>query len=313
MKRYCLILTMLLIALTGFSKDWYVVNSSSSLNIWAAPNVESKVIGSVNPNDTLDVYESANGWAKIIVGKSLGYVKSDALEYVGPARTKNKGNSEVENGDLGTEIFFLTWLITAIAMLVFILVKIKREHLTGFAHYLRWGIFLFVSLMELIIFPSLGWGIFDVFDGRGAEFALFLLFIPMTIMACLMAKTFYDIMDDVKHDYKVSFSFIWAPIALMAGFAITTISALWDNQITTISLFCITVLSQVYFIGNMIIKITKAKNIIAALVVLATYIIGTLALAPLLAFVLFSFLMIKLCKHFFGAAMTPTPDPYKYC
>ena len=309
MKRYLLILTMLLIALSSPAKDWYVVNSAT--NVLTSPSIESKVIGSVSPNDTLEVYESASGWSKILIGKSLGYVKSDALEYIGPA--KSNINSEDESNSLASEIFFLTWLMTGIALFVFAIMRFKNEHLAGLAHYIRWGIFIFISLMELITIPSLGWGIFDMLDGKAAFFMLVVFLLPITITACLQVITYHNIIEDVKHDCKVSFSFLWAPIALVVGFTLTLITSLWDNQIITISLLAITALSQIYFIVNLVVKITKSRNIIVALLVLATYIIGILAIAPLSAFALFGFLMIKLCKHFFGAAMTPPPsNQYNY-
>ncbi|WP_288361189.1 SH3 domain-containing protein [uncultured Bacteroides sp.] len=57
----------------------YYCTARSALNIRSAPNTNSRVIGTIRPNQTVEVFSITNGFAKIKYGTENAYVSSQYL------------------------------------------------------------------------------------------------------------------------------------------------------------------------------------------------------------------------------------------
>jgi len=95
MKKFINLILAILLSL-GWSAyaDTYVVTASTILNIRKSPSKKSKIIGTLSPNQEVDVVEIKDNWAKITCKKGYGYI------YASYIASKTANNPIAEEGPM---------------------------------------------------------------------------------------------------------------------------------------------------------------------------------------------------------------------
>lgn len=167
-------------------------------------------------------------------------------------------------------------------------------------------------MLELIYVPKV---LPDGSDGNSLMIAILVLCIPLGLTAFLQIKSFFDILEDYKSNYSITYGVYWGPVVLIIGLIMSVVGTLFDsNTIVGVSIG-VTLISQIVYVAILFFKVFKSQNIITAIMCVLTYILGLASIALIGALVLFGMLMFKVGKHVLGGMLTPTPTntyPYNY-
>jgi len=75
----CCVLMMLIACMSAFATEWAAVVTKKS-KVYASASTSSKVLGTVNKNQSLNVLDWKNGWAKVTLNGKVGYMDLDNVK-----------------------------------------------------------------------------------------------------------------------------------------------------------------------------------------------------------------------------------------
>lgn len=138
----------------------YEVTANTFLNIRSYASTDAPVLGTINKGGEVDVYEIADGWAKIAYDGGYAYVSSEYLK-----KSESNPMSNPESKSFGISIFMLdignvkwmVFLILGLSVGLFTIRKYREEEFIGDKLLItNWILFLAVCIIELIYMSAMG-------------------------------------------------------------------------------------------------------------------------------------------------------------
>ena len=301
-----------LISLYGFSIETYKVSSDVPYNIRKLPNVESEIMGSTKGYEEFEVYEIVNGWAKIIHGDTIGYVKSDCLvKSNGIVEKKSNVVKTEKASDFGAFGYIFT---LAFVLFVFSIVRFKHGYLRGWMNYANWAVFLAIIALEILILSNTSNESFLPTESDSPIFDLLRFIFLLLFTALMQIYGFFKVMSDISYTYDANFFISDGVKLLTIGFVLSVIIGLiWGGELFLVGLF-LTILSQFYFALKVFGAVLKGEgNFVTAILSACTYLIG-LAVTCIITSVLFVIIVgVLFVRGYLDAISQPTTrTEYRY-
>ncbi len=160
MKRYIWTFILCFFCLIVSAQTRYEVTANTFLNIRSYASTDAPVLGTINKGGEVDVYEIADGWAKIAYDGGYAYVSSEYLK-----KSESNPMSNPESKSFGISIFMLdignvkwmVFLILGLSVGLFTIRKYREEEFIGDKLLItNWILFLAVCIIELIYMSAMG-------------------------------------------------------------------------------------------------------------------------------------------------------------
>ncbi|MBQ1255682.1 MAG: SH3 domain-containing protein, partial [Clostridia bacterium] len=116
----CFVLTMLLACMSALATEWAAIVTKKS-TVYASASTSSKVLGTVSKNQSLNVLDWKNGWAKVTLNGKVGYMDLDNVKkttrnaYVNSATCKVYASYSTSSKVLATYAYGDTLKLEAIS------------------------------------------------------------------------------------------------------------------------------------------------------------------------------------------------------
>lgn len=135
-----------------FAAQDYRVKVKTTLNVRSLPDPKSSVLGTLNNGDHIEVYEIANGWAKIKFNNKEAYISSEFISPIYQSASSGDNTFRSSNDSKRTVVYIILGL-SAIALLIR---KIKTvEESEGVTLVFSYLILLSICALELYYFIGL--------------------------------------------------------------------------------------------------------------------------------------------------------------
>lgn len=140
----------------------YEVTASTFLNIRSAADASAPVIGTIDKGGKVDVYEIADGWAKIGFDNGFAYVSADYIRKVEtPVAAAAEADSPLFNfsleGLFSADVEWMVFVIAGLSLVLFFIRKSRGEEpLEDSLYVANWILFLAVTVVELVYLALMG-------------------------------------------------------------------------------------------------------------------------------------------------------------
>lgn len=153
---------LLCCCLLAVAQTKYEVTANTFLNIRSYADASAPVLGTVDKGGKVDVYEIANGWAKIGYDGGYAYVSADYLRKIENTATVQSTSTGYDFSSWsfskgGAE--WMAYVIAGLSIILFFIRKMRGEdplNDSGNLYVINWILFLVVAILELVYVAIMG-------------------------------------------------------------------------------------------------------------------------------------------------------------
>lgn len=309
MKNIAWVIVFLVCSLFAMAQTKYEVTANTFLNVRSYADAEAPVLGTIDRGGVVEVYDMADGWAKIGYEDGYAYVSSKYLKEVEEApiqqlSTEQNSFFSYRNFSSGD----VKWLVFVIACLSLVLFFFRKNRgnvpLDGGMHTANCILFLTVCILELVyVMLQGGNAIWFCSPNKVGWIWTIVNFLIFGFVVYNQFLCFFNTLEDVEFASGSSFDKRWGIYSWGGGIVAGVVSGFFFPSATTFVfvLFAICQIIQIVLIFRNVTPFGGFGNAVLCVVV---YLLGSVSTVVILAhfvvlliIVLIGFLVLSALGH----------------
>jgi hypothetical protein len=294
MKKYIFFLFSLLCCIYATAQTEYEVITESPLTVRSQPGSDAPIVGTLENERILMVYDCSDGWAQILHNNEYAYVEAKYLKDMADYDNENQSASEGVN---------VRWMVVLIAVLSLILFVFRRMSSRGKAITdSMWRVNLivfFITMISEITYIAISPNFDDVIwfcipDEVGWLWTV----IDFVIFLCLMCnqvQCIFSLINDIQYKNNCKFGIRFGLYTIIGGIVAVVLSFSFFRNLT-LYIVIAAALCQIIQIAIMVRAILPNGGWRNAVLCISVYLLGVVATAALFAY-LFILLLVVLVGY----------------